>query len=84
MLHHYNTPAHTSLLVREYLSKHETIDLTQQHHSPDLALADFYLIPRLKSTMKRGRCQAIEEIQDNSTQDLPRYPAKRVPGESSI
>ena len=36
LLHHDNVPAHTSLLVREYLAKNNGIILTQTPYSPDL------------------------------------------------
>jgi hypothetical protein len=41
MLHHNNTPANTSLLVHEFLAKHETTVVLQPHYSPDLAPVDF-------------------------------------------
>jgi hypothetical protein len=41
MLHHDNAPAHTSLLIREFLAKHETTVVPQPPYSPDLAPADF-------------------------------------------
>jgi len=37
---------------------------------PDLAPADFFLFPKLKTTLK-GRCfQTIEEIQENAIREL--------------
>jgi hypothetical protein len=62
MLHHDNAPAHTLLLVREFLVKQETC------HPPDLAPADSP--PKLKSTLKGRWFQTIEEIEENSLQDL--------------
>jgi hypothetical protein len=41
---------------------------------PDLALADFLLLPKLKSSLKGRRFQTVEEIEENS-----RHPAKHVP-----
>jgi hypothetical protein len=41
MLHHDNEPAQTSLLIREFLAKHETTLVPQPPYSPDLAPADF-------------------------------------------
>jgi len=43
-------------------------------HSPDLAPADFFLFPKLKSTLKGYRFQTIEEIKENSLQDLRGVP----------
>jgi len=41
MLHHDNAPAHTSLLIREFLVKQEMIVVPQPPYSPDLAPATF-------------------------------------------
>jgi transposase len=69
MLHHDNAPPHTSLLIREFLAKQEMIVMPQPPYSPDLAPADFFLFPKLKSTLKGRRFQTVEEIKENSLQD---------------
>jgi hypothetical protein len=67
MLHHDNTPAHMMLLAHEFLVKHETTVIPQLPYSIDLAPVDFFLFPRLKSTLKGRRFQTIKE---NSLCDL--------------
>jgi len=62
MLHHDNAPAHVSLLICEFLAKQDMIVVPQPPYSPDLAPADFFLFPKLKSTLKGRRFQMIEEI----------------------
>ena len=52
LLHHDNVLAHTSLLVREFLSKNNTLMLAQPPYSSDLAPFDFFLIPRLKTRIE--------------------------------
>ena len=74
MLHHDNAPPHASLLIREFLAKQETIVVPQPPYSPDLAPADFFLFPKLKSTLKGRRFQTVEEIKENSLQDLRGIP----------
>jgi transposase len=69
MLHHDNAPPHTSLLIREFLAKQETIVVPQPPYSPALAPADFFLFPKLKSTLKGRRFHTVE-IKENSLQDL--------------
>jgi hypothetical protein len=70
VLHYNNAPAHSSFLVCNFLAKNETTVVPQPTYSPDLALADFFLFPKLKSTLK-GRCfDTFDEIQKNSTKDL--------------
>ena len=66
MLHHDNGPAHASLLIREFLTKHETTVVPQPPYSPDLVPADFFLFPKLKSSLKGRRFQNVEEIEENS------------------
>jgi transposase len=41
ILHHDNAPAHASLLIRDFLAKHEITVLPQPPYSPDLVPADF-------------------------------------------
>jgi histone-lysine N-methyltransferase SETMAR len=67
MLRHDNAPVHASLLIRSYLTKHETYVVPHPPYSPDLAPADFYLFPKLKTNLNGRRFQTIEEIQENVT-----------------
>ena len=50
MLHHDNAPAHVPLLIREFLTKHQTTVVPQPPCSPDLAPADFFLFLNLKAS----------------------------------
>ena len=69
-LQHDNEPSHSSFLVRDLLAKHVTTVLPQPPYSPYLAPADFFLFPKLKSTLK-GRClESIEAINTNSLAHL--------------
>ncbi|UYV68865.1 hypothetical protein LAZ67_6001340 [Cordylochernes scorpioides] len=52
LLHHNNAPAHTSLLVRDFLAKNNILMMPQPPYSPDLAPCDFFLFPKLKRPMK--------------------------------
>jgi transposase len=69
MLHHKNAPALASL-IREFLAKQEMIVVRQAPYSPDLAPADFFLFPKFKSNLTRRRFETVEEIKENSLQDL--------------
>jgi transposase len=75
-LHHDNAPAHASLLIRDFLAKHETTVLPQPPYSPDLAPADFFLFQKLKSTLKGQRFHSVEEIKENSLTTLCTQPNK--------
>ena len=70
VLHHDNSPAHSSFLVRNFLAKNETTVVPQSSYSPDLAPADFFLFPKLKSTLKGRRFDTVDVIQKNSTNEL--------------
>jgi len=70
MLHHDNAPAHASLLICSYLAKHQTSVVPHPPYSPDLAPADFFLFPKLKTTLKGRSFQTIEEIQENALREL--------------
>jgi len=68
ILHHDNTPCHTSLLVRQFLS-----NITVCPHppySPDLAPCDFWLFPKAKMTMKGKRFESIQDIEADTTAQL--------------
>ena len=70
MLHHDSALAHASLLIRSYLTNHQTSIVPQPRFSPDLVPADFFLFPKLKTTLK-GRCfQTIDEIQEYAIIEL--------------
>ena len=62
LLHHDNAPAHTSLLVREFLAKNNTVTMPQPPYSPDMAPCDFFLFPKIKRTLKGRRFTAIDDI----------------------
>jgi hypothetical protein len=64
-LHYDNAPAHASLLICDFLANTNTTVLPQPPYSPDLALADFFLFPKLKSTLKVQQLQMIQEITKN-------------------
>jgi len=59
-----------ALLVRKYLTKHETTVVPQSPFSPDLASADFFLFLKLKFSLKGLRFQKFEEIKENSIRDF--------------
>jgi transposase len=74
MLQHDNASAHSSFLVRDFLAKHATTVLPQPPYSPDLTPADFFLFPKLKSTLKGRRFESIEAIKTNSLAHLRSIP----------
>ncbi|UYV74413.1 hypothetical protein LAZ67_11003474 [Cordylochernes scorpioides] len=70
LLHHDNAPAHTSLLVRDFLAKINTVMMPQPPYSPELAPCDFFLFPKLKRPMKGRRYATLDEIKTASKEEL--------------
>ena len=72
VLLHDNAPAHWKVSVKNFLSKKNVTTLEPPPYSPDMAAAEFYLFPRLKSALKgRHLCDAIDIIK-NATEELKR------------
>jgi hypothetical protein len=58
--------------------KNETTVVPQPSYSPDLAPADFFLFPKLKSTLKGRRFDTTDEIQKNSPNELFAIPKEEL------
>ena len=69
-LHHDNMPPHASRLMQSILVKHQITQVTQPPYSPDLVPCDFWLLPKLKSPFKGKIFQTIDEIQENTMEQL--------------
>jgi len=65
-LQHDNAPAHSALSIREFLTSKNVPVVPQPPYSSDLAPCDFFLFPRLKSTLKGHKFEDI----NNATQEL--------------
>jgi len=71
---HDNAPAHRSVLVKDFLAENNITTLEHPSSSSDLAAADFYLFPQLKSAPK-GRCWRFcdnKDIIKNAIKELQR------------
>jgi hypothetical protein len=75
-LHHDSAPAHASLLIRHFLANTNTTVLHQPSYSPDLGPVDFFLFPKLKSTLQGREFQTIQGIMENSQTVLRAIPKK--------
>jgi hypothetical protein len=56
--------------VGNFLVKNEMTVVPQPSYSQDLAPADFFLFPKLKSTLKGHGFDTTDEIQKNLTNEL--------------
>jgi len=74
MLLHDNAPVHCAIRVHQFLAHRCVPVLDHPPNSPDLAPADFFLFPYLKSIMK-GACFAnVAAIQEHVTVVLRSIP----------
>ena len=80
MLHHDNALAHASLFIRSYLAKHQTSVVPHPPYSPDLAPADFFLFPKLKTTLKGCRSKNHRGDSGKCDKRTARHHRKDVPG----
>ena len=62
------------MLVSEFLAKNKTVIMPQPPYSPDLARADFFLFPKLKTPMKGKHFATIGEINEKLKQELLAIP----------
>ena len=74
-LHHDNAPSHTALVLRDHFAKNPTHIVPQSPYSPDLALCNIWLFPKLKRLLRGHRFDTIEEIQAESKKALKAIPA---------
>jgi len=63
---HDNAPAHTSLVLQQYLASTNRTVIRHPPYSPDLATCGFFLYPKMKLKLKGRRFDSIDEIQTES------------------
>ena len=71
-VHHNN--AHSAHVIQTSLAKHNIPVVRQAPYSPNMALCDFWLFPKLKMTLKGTRFESREEIIQNATKQLNPIP----------
>ena len=59
----------TSLLVQQFLSNKNIMVCPHPPYSPDLAPCDFWLLPKVKSTVKGKRFELIQDIEAAGQRD---------------
>jgi len=70
ILHQDNTPAHNVLFVKQFLANKNITVLEHPPYSPDLAPCDFYLLPKIKSMLKRTHFVSIEHVKAKTVEIL--------------
>lgn len=74
ILHHYNVPAHTSFVVKEFLAKNMITVFEHPPYSPDLDPCDFFLFDRSKNPMRGDYLGSIANIKTESARVLNLIP----------
>jgi transposase len=69
-----NALAHTAGVVARFLARKQVTVLHHPSYSPDLAPADFFLFPKLKSQLKGKRFLDISTIQANVIEQIRSIP----------
>jgi hypothetical protein len=59
---HDNLRPHTAISIKQFLAKHGIPELNHPPYSPDLSPPDFFLFPKIKSTLKGRRFEDKESI----------------------
>jgi hypothetical protein len=67
ILHPDNALAHNALSVKMCLVKHKIPMLEHPPYSPDLALCDFFLFPKIKSALKGTRFESVDTVKAKAT-----------------
>ncbi len=65
-----NAPVQNTTSVRQFLAKKNVTILHHRPYLPDLALADYFLFPKLKLQLKGRRFEDIQTTQNNVTDVL--------------
>lgn len=69
-IHHDNAPSHTSFVVNEHLAKQGIVTIPQPPYSPDLAPADFFLFPKVKTALKGRHYGTLDAVKAACTRAL--------------
>jgi hypothetical protein len=56
--------------VKQFLAKQGIPDLNHTSYSPDISPPDFFLFPKIKSTLNGRRFEDTEDIKRNVTKEL--------------
>ena len=69
-LHHDSVPTQASCLMQSFLAKYQITQVILLPYSTDLVPCNFWLFPKLKSSLKGKKFQTIDEIQENTMGQL--------------
>ncbi|GFT34292.1 uncharacterized protein TNCV_2157561 [Trichonephila clavipes] len=69
-LHHDNASSHICFVVTELLTKNVIVTIPQPPYSPELATADFFLFPKVKTALKKCHHGTLDDVKRACTHAL--------------
>jgi len=81
--HLHYAPAHNALSVEQFLAINRTSVLQHPSYSTDFAPCDFWLISKLKNTLKATHFKSVEAVKIKSKAVLKAFPALFQPMENT-
>ncbi len=76
ILHHDNVPVHTAILSLALIGSSNINMLPHPPYSPDLAVLDFWLFPRLKAELRGHHFQNVRDLKVAVNRTLDAIPAQ--------
>jgi hypothetical protein len=69
-MHQDNESAHNALSIKQFRAKNRITVPQHPPYSPDLALCNFWLFPKLKFVLKETHFESVETVNTKSTKVL--------------
>ena len=76
LLHHDNSPIHTSKIITKYLDENKVKTLKHPPYSPDLSPCDFWLFPLVKQRMRGSLNLSKKELIEKFKNELKKLTKK--------
>jgi len=67
---HDNAPSYNATIVKQFLAQRKVTVFDHPPYSPDLVPADYFLLPKVKSNLKRRFFDSISDTQKAVTSTL--------------
>ncbi len=77
-LHHNNAPSHTSILTLAFIGESHIDMVPHPPYSPDLAICDFFVFPRIKSELRGHRFRNLRDMKTAVLRTLRNIPKEDI------
>ena len=79
-LYHDNAPSHTCSKVTDYRTQNGVATISQPPYSPELVPADFFLIQKVKPSLKGHHHRTLSAVKEAYTRNLKDLPESAYQG----